>query len=212
MVSPTPNQPMPSGPAMAVISLGLLGLEEIRRRWAWFLVLGLVMVALGLVAIGWSSLATLASVLFVGWLLIVAGVTETVFAFQERCWSGFFLDLLAGLLYLATGVLIVVNPGAAAVTLTLLIAFFLVLGGLFRILFAISTRVPNWGWLTLHGAINVALGVLIWNQWPLSGLWVIGLFLGIDLTLNGWTLVMLSLVLKNGRDRAIGSVQNTATA
>jgi uncharacterized membrane protein HdeD (DUF308 family) len=58
-------------------------------------------------------------------------------------------------------------------------------------------RYQNWGWLLLHGVINLLLGVLIWRQWPLSGLWVIGLFVGIDMIFNGWSLVMLSLAAKN---------------
>jgi len=78
-------------------------------------------------------------------------------------------------------------------SLTLIIAMFLLFEGLFRI----SVRYPNWGWLLLDGVVSLMLGLMIWRQWPLSGLWVIGLFVGIQRILNGWSLVMLSLAVKN---------------
>lgn len=112
-------------------------------------------------------------------------------------WSGFFIDLLTGLLYAVVGFLIVGNPGATAVTLTLLIAMFLIFGGIFRVVVAFVVRYHNWGWLVLHGVVNLFLGIAIWRQWPLSGLWVIGLFIGIDMIFNGWSLVMLGLTAKN---------------
>jgi uncharacterized membrane protein HdeD (DUF308 family) len=96
-----------------------------------------------------------------------------------------------------TGFLVVANPGATAVALTLLIAMLLIFGGIFRIVVAIVIRFQNWIWLLLHGAINLLLGISIWQNWPLSGLWVIGLFVGIDMIFNGWSLVMLGFAAKS---------------
>jgi uncharacterized membrane protein HdeD (DUF308 family) len=107
-----------------------------------------------------------------------------------------FIDLLTGILYVVVGFMIVANPGAAAITLTLLIALFLIFTGIFRIVVALMTRFPHWGWLALHGLVNLLLGIAIWRQWPLSGLWVIGLFVGIDMVFNGWSLVMLGLTAR----------------
>ena len=87
--------------------------------------------------------------------------------------------------------MVVANPGATAVALTLLIAVLLILGGIFRILIAMAVRFQNRVWLALHGVVNILLGFAIWHDWPLSGLWVIGLFVGIDMIFNGWALVML---------------------
>jgi uncharacterized membrane protein HdeD (DUF308 family) len=92
--------------------------------------------------------------------------------------------------------MIVANPVATAETLTLLIALLLMFGGIFRIVAALAVQFPHWGWLVLHGAVNLLLGIAIWRQWPWSGLWVIGLFVGIDLIFNGWSLVMLALAAK----------------
>ena len=123
----------------------------------------------------------------------MTGVKEAIY---HRRWGGFFVDLLASLLYLVVGFLIVANPGATAEALTLLIALFLIFGGIFRIVIALIIQFHNSGWLLLHGVINLLLGVMIWQQWPMSGHVIIGLFLGLDLVFNGLSLVMLGLAAK----------------
>ena len=174
-----------------------VGTEELQRNWGWFLALGILLIVLGTTALGASVAMTIASVMLFGWLLIVGGVVEAIHAFwRERGWGGVFINLLTGILYVVVGFMMVANPGVAAVTLTLLIALFLMFGGIFRIVVALMLRFPHWGWLALHGLINLLLGIGIWRQWPLSGLWVIGLFIGIDMVLNGWSLVMLGLAAR----------------
>ena len=114
-----------------------------------------------------------------------------------RTTRGYFVDLLAGLLYSVAGFLIVTHPAATAMGLTLLIAILLIFGGIFRIAAAITVRFHNGIWLLLHGLVNLLLGSCIWQDWPISGLWVIGLFIGIDMIFNGWSLIMLGLAAKN---------------
>ena len=174
-----------------------VGTEELRRNWGWFLALGILLIVLGTTALGASVAMTIASVMLFGWLLIIGGVLEAIHAFwRVRGWGGVFIDLLSGILYVVVGFMMVANPGVAAVTLTLLIALFLMLGGIFRIVVALMLQFPHRGWLVLHGLINLLLGIAIWRQWPLSGLWVIGLFIGIDMIFNGWSLVMLGLAAR----------------
>jgi uncharacterized membrane protein HdeD (DUF308 family) len=174
-------------------SAHLTGATELHRSWAWFLALGILLIVLGTMALGSALLMTLASVFFFGWILIFAGVIEVVHAFWHKQWSGFFLDLLTGVLYGVVGVMMVSDPQASAALLTLLIALFLVFEGAFRIVMSLTMRYPHWGWLLLNGVVSFLLGVLIWRRWPVSGLWVIGLFVGIEMLLNGWSLVMLGL-------------------
>lgn len=178
-------------------NLPSVGVEELKKKWGWFLALGILMIVGGSIALGAATLMTEFSMLLLGWLMIFGGVLEAVHSFACKKWSGFFIDLLTGLLYLVVGFMIIANPGAAAEALTLLIAVFLIFGGIFRIGLAISVRYQNWVWLLLHGVINLILGILIWKQWPYSGLWVIGLFVGIDMLFNGWALVMLAITAKN---------------
>ena len=187
---------MSSSTAGSMMELHLVGLEELRKKWGWFLGVGILLLVLGTVAIGASALITLATMVFIGWLMIFGGVAQSIHAFGCKKWSGFFIDLLTGVLYLVVGFMVVANPGATAVALTLLIAVFLIVGGIFRIVISLSVRYFNWIWMLLHGIVNVVLGFAIWQAWPLSGLWVIGLFVGIDMIFNGWSLVMLGLAAR----------------
>jgi len=168
----------------------------LKRVWAWFLVLGILEIILGTIAIGSTFFATLVTVVFFGWLLLFGGVLSAVHAFWRKRWRGFFVDLIIGLLYIVAGFFMVEEPLAAAASLTLLIAAFLLMGGIFRIVVALSGHLEHWGWVLLNGVITVALGVMIWRQWPSSATWVIGLFIGIELIFYGWSQVMLALIAR----------------
>ena len=168
-------------------------IEVLRRNWGWFLAFGIAMIVVGTLAIGASFVATLATVIAFGMLLLFGAAVQVVGALFSRKWSGFFLQLLAGLLYLVVGALMLSHPVRAAAGLTLMIAAILLVGGMFRIIVSMTERFESWGWVFLNGAITVLLGVLIWRQWPWSGLWVIGLFVGIELIFCGWSWVMLAL-------------------
>jgi uncharacterized membrane protein HdeD (DUF308 family) len=178
----------------------LADLEALRKRWGWVLALGIALIVIGAIACGSVVLMSLATMVFIGWLMILGGVLEAAHAFTTRAWSGFFVDLLSGVLYIVAGFFIVANPGASAVALTLVIAMYLILGGLFRIVMVLVRRFEHWPWFLLHGVVSLLLGIAIWRQWPLSGLWVIGLFAGIDLILNGWSLVMLAFAVRGPRN------------
>ena len=183
-------------------AIQLTGLGELKRSWGWYLALGIALIVIGTIALGSALVMTIASVFFFGWLLIVAGVLEAVHAFWRKRWAGFFLDLLTGLLYVIVGWMMVTNPGESALLLTLIIAMFLVFEGVFRIVAALTARYPHWGWVLLNGVISLVLGLMIWRQWPYSGLWVIGLFVGIEMLFNGWSLVMLSLASRRLPDES----------
>jgi uncharacterized membrane protein HdeD (DUF308 family) len=173
-------------------------MRMLRSSWIWFLVLGIAMLVLGTFAISWACLTTLtvAATWLFGFLMIAGGIAEIVNAFYAGRWSGTLLHMLIGILYAVVGLMIVDQPERAAIELTLIIAVFLVISGIFRIVFAISERFNGWGWVLLNGAISLFLGILIFKQWPASGLFVIGLFIGIDLIFNGWAWVMLALGLR----------------
>jgi uncharacterized membrane protein HdeD (DUF308 family) len=181
---------------MVSVSEGLAPFDAgaLRRNWGWFFVLGVLEIILGTIAIGASVVATVVTVVFFGWLLLIGGVLSAVHAFWRKRWRGFFLDLVTGVLYAVAGFLMVAEPLAAAASLTLLIAMLLLIGGIFRIVVALSGHLEHWGWVLLNGVITAALGVMIWRQWPSSALWVIGMFIGIEMIFYGWSLVMLSLI------------------
>lgn len=181
---------------MVITSVRQIGLDELKKRSGWFIALGILLVVLGMIALSSSVVFTIVSVTFVGCLMIISGVLQAGHAVMANRWGGFFMELLVGLLSVGAGTLIVANPIAGAAAFTLLIAMFLIVGGLFRIAMAFAIRFHHAFWLTLHGIINLALGAMIVQEWPFSGLWVIGLFVGIDMLFNGWSLIMLGIAAR----------------
>lgn len=171
-------------------------IEHVSRNWGWFLFLGIALIILGAAAVAYAGYTTLVTVFLLGILLIIGGFLQIVQAFYAHRWSGVFLSLLVGILYLVTGFLCLYRPETSAVSLTLLIATICLVGGLFRMIGSVLIRFQHWGWVFFNGLITFILGLLILSEWPYSGLWVIGLFIGIDLILSGWTWVVLSLAAR----------------
>lgn len=169
----------------------------LRKNWNWFLIFGIIMMILGALAIASSAFVTVASMVFLGSLLLVGGILQIGYTFSIRNWSGFFLSLLAGVLYAVVGFFLVAHPAAGALSLTLLLAAFYIVGGIFRIAGSIATRFDHWGLSLFSGVVTLVLGLLIWSGWPETGLWIFGLFIGIDLLVYGWFWVMLALNARN---------------
>jgi uncharacterized membrane protein HdeD (DUF308 family) len=170
--------------------------RALRANWFWFALLGAALLILGLAALSYSVLATVATALVFGYFLLAAGVFYLVGAFFTRGWGGFFLSLLAGVLHLAAGFIVLNHPLEALVVYTLLMAVFFFVEGLFRIVAALAGRFHHWGWVLLNGVITLLLGVLIWRQWPWSGLYVVGLFVGINLIISGANYIALGLTAR----------------
>jgi uncharacterized membrane protein HdeD (DUF308 family) len=138
----------------------------IRKSWGWFLALGIVQIIAGIVGLGFVSSATLASVVTLGVLLLIAGCAQTAAALLARHWDGFHLILLLAFLYGVAGFLTLEHPLSAAEGLPLMLAALFLLVGLFRIAVALVDHLPSWGWLLFNGVITALLGIAIWRQWP----------------------------------------------
>jgi uncharacterized membrane protein HdeD (DUF308 family) len=121
----------------------IAGISEIRRSWGWVLALGISFMLLGVVCILGDVTATFATVIFFGWVLMFSGVVALIHAFRTRTWSGFFFHLLSALLRGFTGYVLVRNPGAGAASLTLVLASFFVVGGMFRAVGAGMMQFPR---------------------------------------------------------------------
>jgi len=168
------------------------GVNEIRSSWGWFLFLGVILILCGAICIVGNVIATWATVVVFGWLLLVTGVFALVQAFQIHAWSGFFLYLLSALLRGFTGYLLIRYPDVGALGLTLILASFFVVGGLFRAIGASMLRFPYWGWGAFSGIVSVVLGILLLTQLPSSSLWFIGFAIGVDMIFDGASLVALA--------------------
>jgi len=158
----------------------------LRAKWGWIVALGVVYVIAGMIALGSVVIATVASVLVVGVMMIVAGVAEIFNAFQIKTWGKFLFWALLGLLYIVAGFVVFENPLFAVVLLTLMLGVALVVSGIVRIFLAFSMkRATPWIWVGLSGAITLLLGLLILARWPINSVYILGLFLGIDLIFAG---------------------------
>jgi uncharacterized membrane protein HdeD (DUF308 family) len=170
-----------------------------RKNWGWILAWGIALTVLGVLAISASIFTTLISVIFLGGIFTVGGCVMTINTFQYwwQKWSGFFSHLIVALVYLAFGLMLIFMPLPAALSITVLLAIVFIILGFFRIIFSATFQFPRWGWTFLSGIITLALGILILAQLPASGLYIIGLFIGIDLFIWGWAYIMLALYAKN---------------
>lgn len=179
----------------------LKNLHKIAHHWQWYLGLGVLLVTTGFLAIAFATFTTLLSVIFLGSLLLINGILEIFQAWKIKDWSNLFLHLAIGILYSVVGIFMFIEPVVNAITLTLLLSIFFIIGGLFRIIFSLTQTLANWGWLLLSGSLTLILGILIWQQWPSSGLWILGLFVGIDMIFSGWAWIILSLQAWSLRDK-----------
>lgn len=167
-------------------------LDEMRRHWGLWLAAGIVIALLGIACILGAVTATLASVVVLGAFMLASGVLQLIAMVRASGWQhrGFYVVL--GLLELAFGALLVLYPLSSAAALTLIMAAFIGAAGVMRIVQAAVADVPGRGWLLLAGAAGVLLALIVFAQWPFSGLWFIGLAVGISLLLNGASLAGLA--------------------
>jgi uncharacterized membrane protein HdeD (DUF308 family) len=171
-------------------------LHPLRDQWWCFLLLGIALVVLGSICIVEPLVPSLASVVFLGFLLVAAGMIQIVSSFWAGKWSGMLLHILIGVLYVVVGYMVVDAPALSLLLLTKFVAIFLIIGGAFRIVTALVVRFQDWGWVLLNGGVTLFLGVVINRQLPEAALWVIGLFLGIEMIFNGWAWIMMALGLR----------------
>jgi uncharacterized membrane protein HdeD (DUF308 family) len=171
-------------------------MTPLRAKWGWIVALGVVYVIVGFVALGSVVMATVASVLVVGVMMIIAGAAELINAFQIKSWGKFLIWALLGVLYIVAGFVTFENPLLAAMLLTLILGASLVASGIVRLFLAFDMkRETPWIWVALSGAITLLLGLLILARWPINSIYILGLFLGIDLVMAGAGWIGLGLGL-----------------
>jgi len=167
---------------------------DLKPYRGWMITVGVALTIIGALAIAGAVLTTMLTMKVLGWMLVIGGAIQIVHAFSAPRWRGVILSLLEGVLYAVVGVLMVTRPLESAAVVTLLLSAFLMTTGFFRIL-AVPTflRIRNWGWVLASGIISFLLGIAIWAQWPVSGLWVLDAFIGIEMIGWGISLIMLGV-------------------
>jgi uncharacterized membrane protein HdeD (DUF308 family) len=184
---------------MRVMALGMgtPHAEHVRGKWGWFLALGILMLIFGIVAFLNLFLATVASVFYIGAMMFVGGAFQLVHSFQVKGWSEAIYWGLSGLLYTIAGILAFWNPALTAVILTLFMAVALVIAGAVRTWVGFRMRpMRGSGWVIFGGIVTIIAGVIIAIGWPVNSLWILGLFLAVDLTLQGWAMIAVAMAAR----------------
>ncbi len=171
------------------------GLNEIKGFHAlknFFLIEGILLFILGIVAIALPGIFTLGTELFVGILLLTGGIVQLIRAFQSQESTGFASSLLSSLIYIVVGGLLLFYPIQGAVTLTLLLLVYFIIDGFSKLYFGFEVRsTKSWGWFILNGIISLILAYIIWAGLPGTAVWVIGLLVGINMLFSGIALIAL---------------------
>lgn len=165
------------------------------------LLIGGLLIALGIIGIAQPAVSTIFAETWLALILSSAGVAKLVYAFQTRDNGGFVWKLLLSILYIATGVMLFVNPLTGVLTLTLLLGSFLLAEGVFELILAFRLRPQrNWTSVLIDGIITLVLGGMIWFQWPFNAPWLIGTLVGVSVLFTGVSRVMLSLNHRSALD------------
>lgn len=198
---------------MPVLQTGLspsagVDLTPLRAKWGWIVALGVVYSIAGFIALGSVVTATVVSVFVVGIMMIVAGVFEVINSFQIKTWGKFLFWLAIGILYIIGGFATFENPLLFAAFLTLILGFTLIVSGVARIFLAFSMKAEStWVWVLLSGIITLLLGGLIVARWPVNSLYILGLFLAIDLIFAGAAWISLGFGLHRHDDTKTASAK-----
>jgi uncharacterized membrane protein HdeD (DUF308 family) len=164
--------------------------NAVKKDSTVLIVLGILTVILGVLAMMAPLLTGVTVALMLGFLLIAAGIMRTIFAFKALSWGKGILAFVLGLLTLLVGLYMVFRPGAALATLTLVLAAYFFVDGIFEIFEAFDLKpLKGWGWMLFGGIVSIILGIMIWRGWPASSMWLVGILVGIKLIFAGWAMV-----------------------
>ena len=167
------------------------------RKWGLFVGIGLLLIVLGFVACIEAVSVTLASTIFIGALLIFAGVMQGAHAFAVRDWGGFLFSLLGGVLYVIAGALLIEEPVSGSLAITIFASACFVVVGIARIIMALQHRaLAGWGLILGSGVISLVVGLCLYLSLPWSGLWLLGTFIAVDLIASGVSWVQFGLALR----------------
>jgi uncharacterized membrane protein HdeD (DUF308 family) len=170
---------------------------ELEKNWGWLMAFGVLSILLGTIGLGMTFMLTELSLVFFGALLAVGGVFQILEAIKCRGWKSILWHVLIALLYIGAGIVTMLHPVLVGISLTLVIAYILIAVGLLRAYMAFQMKPSaGWYWPLISGLVSVILGGMILAQWPQSGLWIIGLFIAIELLFNGWSYLFIALAAR----------------
>jgi len=170
--------------------------QAVHEHWVLFLVEGIILVVLGLLAIVIPPLFTELVTIFLGWLFLISGIVGLVTTFWARHAPGFWWSLLSAVLAVAAGIVLLAKPLSGALTLTLLLIVFFIIEGVLSIMYAFEHKKElsgQWGWMLVSGIIDLILAAIIWAGLPGTAAWALGLLVGINMLFGGTAMIAMAL-------------------
>jgi uncharacterized membrane protein HdeD (DUF308 family) len=178
-------------------------LATIKRNAGLGVVVGILVVVAGFLALFSPLIAGLSVAIAVGVLLIASGVSRLFLAFKMGSLGHGLLVFLIGLLSIVAGGYMVGRPGLALATLTLFLAAYFLVDGIFEIVWAFRLRpIKGWGWTLFSGIVALALGIMIWRQFPISGVWAVGTLAGIHMIFGGSSVASICSAARSAAKQA----------
>lgn len=163
----------------------------------WSIALSVLLILAGLIALFLPFISGVAITLFLGWIMIISGVTHLIFAFKTHTTGGRIWEIVLGLIYLVTGIYLIMHPLAALIALTLVLAIYLFIESIFEFVQYFQLRHFHGSfWILVDGVVTLILAVMIWRSWPQSTVWVVGTLVGISMIFSGFSRLMLALAAK----------------
>jgi len=170
----------------------------VRKASGWSMLWGILMFVCGILAISLPLASSIGIVILLAWLILFAGISHLIFAFHSHSVGGFLWQVLLALIYGAAAIYMLMNPLLGVLSLTLLLAVFLLVEGILELALYFRIRGGRHaGWVLFDGVVTLILGILIWAHWPSSAVWVIGTLVGISLIFSGISRFMLALAVRN---------------
>lgn len=165
-----------------------------RKSISWSVALSLFFILAGLIAILLPPIVGLGVTVYIGWLLIVSGIAHFVFAWKSHSAGAVLWEVLVGFVYVFAGGYLILHPLAGLLSLTLLLAVYLCIEGIFEIILSFQIARNGRLWMIFEGVVTIILAVMIWRTWPFSTIWAIGTLVGISMIFSGISRLMFSLV------------------
>jgi uncharacterized membrane protein HdeD (DUF308 family) len=168
-----------------------------KRSTGWSIALSILLILVGFLAIIHPGISGIGMTIFLGWLMIISGFFHLIFGWRVHTAGRVIWEILVGLLYIFAGFFLIWHPARGLVTLTLILAFYLLFEGIFQIILAFQLRPhPGWGWMIFNGLVTLLLCFMIWRSWPASSVWAIGTLVGISMLFNGFSRFGLAMAAR----------------
>ena len=170
--------------------------ETAKKSKGLLIGLGILNIIFGFVALGSPLIAGAAVTMLIGIMLTLSGVFELIFSFSKHGWKAGAFTFIAGIISILVGGFIMANPAAALLTITLILSIYFVVDGISKIASSVKTKTgPERGITVFGGVVSLLLGIMIWRQWPVSGVWAVGILVGIRILFTGWGMLFMGMAV-----------------